>query len=519
MENRIVDLVDGNAFDIQDEINEGTVGIIVKAGQGQLEYNWRQYTDQADRFGMPWGLYWLVDSRYSPESQKAAIKTAFPNGYFGKLGLWLDIEKPRRDMIEADYNKTPYHGYAAVVSVWRGVFAYSGIYPGWYFGPGSWDLICVGIPKLLQDEVASKCPAWIAHYTSAPQPDMRGSWSAWSLWQWREGPDLNRINSEWWSALNLGTQKPEYYMIERQLAEVDLMFTKIENELPLLDAVTYARENGWFAAMNGGAGFSYTHHYDPNNPNPADLEYDATHATPKTTGYQDLNGIYFDRILLKDGIVNTEVDGSYQAPWSVLAFRDTRVALIVTRGLEGSQGKTQKQLAEWLKILGFDRAYLMDSGRSSQIEENGNMLYWPYGPAEVVPQFIGFKTKVIGGSMTKGIARLATNIKAMTSGQVPAVTQLQIGQYVYGTLIGSSLSGDITGFSHFYKQDGTKIELGCSCKVYAGNMIQPLSNETEPGTVTPPPPVPISGNVHLEFDINSDGTIYASANGRTPKQL
>lgn len=503
MTNRIIDLVDGNAFDVQAELAAGTVGIIVKAGQGQLEYNWRQYTDQADRVGLPWGLYWVCDSRYSPESHKAAIKTAFPTGFFGQLGLWLDIEKPRIDMTDADYMKTPYHGYPLVISVWRGVQAYSGVYPNWYFGPGSWDLIIADMPKYLQDEISQKCNAWIAHYTANDHPDMRGSWSTWTLWQWREGPDLNRINPDWWASLNIVPPVPQYYIIERHVAEVDLVFTKVENELPLLDAVTYARENGLVAAMNGGAGFEYT---------------DATHARPKTTGYQNLNGIYFDRVLLKDSVINIDLDGSYMAPWSVLAFRDTNVALLVTRGMEGSSGKTQKQVAELLKSLGFKNAYLMDSGRSCQIEEGGQMLYWPYGPSEIVPQFIGFKERIIGGTMTKGIARIVTNIKPMVSGQTPAVAQLQIGQYVYGTLVGLPTTGDLTSFSHFYKADGTKVELGCLCKAYAGNLIQ--SNEAEPGvTPPPPPPPPATGAIHLEFDINSDGTIYASANGREPKQL
>jgi hypothetical protein len=198
----VIDLVDGNAFE------HGADGYIIKAGQGQLEYKWRDLVALAKVEGKPWGLYWLVDARYSPESHKAAIKTAFPTGDFGALGLWLDIEKPILGMKDAEYAKLPYGYYKPVESVWRGVQAYTGIYPGMYFGPGSWDLIMWATPTSLQVEFAQKCSAWISHYTSNAQPDMRGMWGSWALWQWREGPDYNRVNDDWWAVVTQAVTPP-----------------------------------------------------------------------------------------------------------------------------------------------------------------------------------------------------------------------------------------------------------------------------------------------------------------------
>lgn len=189
---RVIDLYEGNAWD------PGGDGYIFKAGQGQREYQWRLHASRADLEGKPWGLYWVSDSRYSPESHKAAIKSAFPDGNFGKLGLWIDIEKPYIGMTDAAYRQTPYPYYKPVESLWRGVFAYTGVYPGMYFGPGTWDLIMGATPQALQQEFADNCDCWIAHYTLAHQPDMRGKWVSWAMWQYQGEPDYNQVNPEWW---------------------------------------------------------------------------------------------------------------------------------------------------------------------------------------------------------------------------------------------------------------------------------------------------------------------------------
>jgi hypothetical protein len=87
--------------------------------------------------------------------------------------------------------------------------------------------------------------------------------------------------------------------------------------------------------------------------------------------------------------------------------------------------------------------------------------------------------------MTKGTARVSTNLKPMAGGV--AIAQLPVGGWVYGT----KGATDLTGFDHFYKANGERVELvknGVSvmCKAYIGTNLT-LKEEEEP---TNPPPDP-----------------------------
>lgn len=197
----IIDLGADNDFE------SGADGYILKGGQGEVEYNWQHFVPLIEAEHKPRGIYWVPDSRYAPEGQKAAIKSAFPTNWYGALGLWLDIEKPNINMTDADYNKTPYHGYKLVESIWRACN-----FPGMYFSPGSWDLIMSGAPLALQMEFAEKSPLWMAQY-GVIKPDMRGLWPDWAMWQWRGEPDYNHVNQAWWDSLDFttgGSTMPEY---------------------------------------------------------------------------------------------------------------------------------------------------------------------------------------------------------------------------------------------------------------------------------------------------------------------
>jgi hypothetical protein len=83
----------------------------------------------------------------------------------------------------------------------------------------------------------------------------------------------------------------------------------------------------------------------------------------------------------------------------------------------------------------------------------------------------------------KGIAKALTNIKPMLGGLT--IAQLPIGGWVYGDRVPT----DLVNFSHFYRADGTRVELTNSagpvmCKCYIGNLT--LVDEIEPGTIPPP---------------------------------
>lgn len=89
----------------------------------------------------------------------------------------------------------------------------------------------------------------------------------------------------------------------------------------------------------------------------------------------------------------------------------------------------------------------------------------------------------------KGTAKQGTvsNIKPMEGGV--AIASLPGGQYVYGDL--SPTGSDIINFTHYYKADGTKVELSKPCKVFIGNNLI-VTNENEPTTdpETPTDPDP-----------------------------
>ncbi len=94
------------------------------------------------------------------------------------------------------------------------------------------------------------------------------------------------------------------------------------------------------------------------------------------------------------------------------------------------------------------------------------------------------------------------NIKPMAGGN--AIAQLQVGGWVFGT----KGPTDLTDFNHYYKPDGTKVELGKPCKVTHSDMI--LTNEEEwTDPVDPPvdPPTPPVGNLMQQR--------YSNDNGRT----
>ena len=199
---QVLDIVDGNAFDVEHEKAIGVDAVIVKAGQGQLEYKWRSYIEQVKRAGLTWGLYWVVDARYSPESQKAALKASFPDGDFGPLGLWLDVEKPIIWMPEAIYKKLPYAFYKTIESIAQGMLGHSKTGVGIYTSPGQWQLCSGNVPKDKLEWFAL-LPLWTAQYKTI-KPDLYGAWKSAVLWQYQGEPDYSIVQDEAWWAKKAG---------------------------------------------------------------------------------------------------------------------------------------------------------------------------------------------------------------------------------------------------------------------------------------------------------------------------
>lgn len=191
---KILDIYSANPFDADKEKATGTNGVIVKAGQGHAVYKHRHFLDECDRVGLPWGVYWLSDARYSPEGHKRAVKNTFPDGNFGKLGMWIDVEKPLIAMPDMMYRMLPYRYAEPIISLINGIIEYSGHRPGIYTSKGAYNLILSGAEVPDRDFLGT-LPLWTAQYNPhITRPDLYGSWTTWRYWQFREGPDHSSFN-------------------------------------------------------------------------------------------------------------------------------------------------------------------------------------------------------------------------------------------------------------------------------------------------------------------------------------
>jgi GH25 family lysozyme M1 (1,4-beta-N-acetylmuramidase) len=197
MSKQLLDCYASNRVDFDIEKATGTHGVIIKAGQGEYgEYFVKKcnFIDECKRVGLPYGIYWVIDARYSPESHKAALKQYFPDGDFGQLGLWLDVEKPLTSMPESRYRKLPYAFYKPIESIARSMLQLSKTRVGIYTSPYEWALCGGIIPKDKQDWFAT-LPLWTAQY-GVPEPKLYGSWTQWKMWQYQENPDYSVCSDE-----------------------------------------------------------------------------------------------------------------------------------------------------------------------------------------------------------------------------------------------------------------------------------------------------------------------------------
>ena len=190
---QILDIYQGNKFNPEQEINTGTDAVLIKAGQGEYQdyLDTRcPYIDFCEHVGLPWGVFWQIDARYSPESHKAALKYFFDKMSFGNLGLWLACEKPFYPLPDFLYGKMPYAYYKPIESIWRGLQNYTGAWPGIYTSLSMWRLIFSACPLALQSEFAAFSKLWVAQY-KVTAPAQIGQWPAWWFWQYMSEPDYS----------------------------------------------------------------------------------------------------------------------------------------------------------------------------------------------------------------------------------------------------------------------------------------------------------------------------------------
>ena len=197
---KLIDTYSNGQFEPSLWKSQGYSGVIFKGGQGgwadvpRVHPEWKEI---AESCGLLYGFYWVCDSRYKSSYHIDEMKKYNIFSDVGKLGLWVDVEKPVITMTEAEYWKSPYSGHKNLVD-----FVYqirqNGVSPGIYTGPGAFDLVCRDAPKSAKDYLA-ECPLWTAQYPfvyvqDVSKPTLYGSWTNWRYWQYREGPDINIYN-------------------------------------------------------------------------------------------------------------------------------------------------------------------------------------------------------------------------------------------------------------------------------------------------------------------------------------
>jgi GH25 family lysozyme M1 (1,4-beta-N-acetylmuramidase) len=190
---QILDIYQGNKYDPQQEASTGTDAVLIKGGQGEyldLEAHKSTYIADTEAAGLPWGIFWQMDARYSPEKHKAAIKGFYDRHGFGRLGLWLACEYPFYPCTDWIYGRMPYAYYKPIESVWRGIAEYTGKVPGIYTSISKWRLIFGLSPLALQQEFATKAKLWVAQYKIS-KPDQIGQWPNWWFWQYMAEPDYS----------------------------------------------------------------------------------------------------------------------------------------------------------------------------------------------------------------------------------------------------------------------------------------------------------------------------------------
>ena len=236
---QVLDVYAGNKVDFAEEKACGIDGVIIKAGQGQYpQYHAEKcdFIDQCKALGLPWGVYWVVDARYSPESHKATIKQYWPDGEFGPLGPVArrgkaahrhargHLQETAVRILQTDREHRPCHAAHSKTGV------------GVYTSPGQWQLCSGNIPYDKQLFFAA-LPLWTAQFKTATI-DLYGAWTKAVMWQYQGEPDYSRVlDVEWWTdkvgAPTPPPPAPPQWTIQQQSTDRD------RDEVPMTQYVRF----------------------------------------------------------------------------------------------------------------------------------------------------------------------------------------------------------------------------------------------------------------------------------------
>jgi GH25 family lysozyme M1 (1,4-beta-N-acetylmuramidase) len=149
----------------------GASFVILRAGQGAwIDPDFARGYAAAKAAGLPRGVYWYFDSRYSPLSQALLCASAVGQD-FPELGVWLDLEE--------SYGG----GYRGWQNWIQCLAALKTKFPrvGCYTAPFYWML---NRPQDAESLAYFKSfDLWLAHY-NVTTPLVPSPWTSWVLWQY-----------------------------------------------------------------------------------------------------------------------------------------------------------------------------------------------------------------------------------------------------------------------------------------------------------------------------------------------
>lgn len=469
---------------------------VIRVGQGYYGIDAQFRASSASSKGLFFrDFYWMLDTKQSANGQAQACVSA--------LSVNGDVDDD--SILFADFELAPANAsflYGFLTTVHSLMPALKlGIYTGYSY----WQTYGS------TDAAWTQYPLWIAWPVDPyREPLPLKPWTTYLYHQWTFNGD-GKYYGQQSTGLDLDYKNPllvdnTAVVVQRSRSQFHLALTPSPTDiLSLKTPVTQAGENGWDASMNAGAGFTYT---------------DTTHARVKgiskancvqysfdtSFGYyisDNCTWIPFARRMIDQGVINPNLDKSFLSSWSLLGITADRYHLIVTKGRETVYGLTQYQAAQYAQSLGIPECYLMDSGHSSGIEENGQLLYSEYG--EAIPQCIGLKP--IGGNVTlQAQELLGKTVTVRSSPQVISGNSTTEAIAPHATVDYQSIVDD---FQHPGDSNYKWLYLGPSR--YANYIYPPNGLRFTLLTPQPPPPSPTGTVVTLkswDVTVNVDGIDY-----------
>lgn len=166
----VVDISHHNTLIRSGAVESGLVGVIHKASEGStfIDANYASRREVARSLGLQWGSYHFLRPGDMEQQMRFYLDNAKPG-----TGDRVVIDFEDESLSLADLRDAAAWLEALDPSLQIAIYG------------GHWLRDLLGNDY---DEQLARYALWIAHYTSAAQPDWpQGTWPAWSLWQYTDG--------------------------------------------------------------------------------------------------------------------------------------------------------------------------------------------------------------------------------------------------------------------------------------------------------------------------------------------